>query len=149
IILMRFSSFMIARSYFTAAGEVLCYYLRNMTMIKAIVLMICLLFISCFASAEDKTRAAIWDEQREMKSHELKPVTSNAAERLFLQIENGAGLNFKSFYPTYGAGSPGSGFMPGVRFWKPHVFGSPFDFQTSASYSTKSYQLYQLQFGTI
>lgn len=106
-------------------------------------------FISAHATCEEKTRAEILDKQRDEKSHHLVPEKMNIAQRLLLQFENGAGLNYKSFYPTYGAGSPGAGFMPGVRFWKPHAFGSPFDFQTSASYSTKSYELYQLQFGTI
>jgi len=120
-----------------------------MKRIKARFVLIFILFTSSFVSSQDTTRASIWDQIREKKSHELTPIKSNIAERLFLSIENGTGLNFKSFYPTYGSASPGAGFMPGVRFWKPHVFGSAFDFQTSASYSTKSYQQYQLQFGTI
>jgi len=107
------------------------------------------LLMSTLVFSQEITRAKILGEKREVKSQNLKPFRSNFTQRALLQIETGAGFNVKSFYPFLGAVSPGAGFTPGVRFWKPHIFGSRLDFQTSAAYSTKSYQLDQLQIGTI
>jgi len=117
---------------------------------KAIVnFILVMLIFSSITFGEEKTRTGISDDEREKKSQSLKPETTNIAQRTLLQIENGAGINYKSFYPTYGAASPGAGFMPGFRYWKPHLFGSRSAIQISAAYSTKSYQQYQFQFGSI
>lgn len=103
------------------------------------------------SSAPDDTRAKIWSRQREEKLLKLQPYRSGGLERALWWVEkNGFQIftvNYKGFYPRIGNLSTGSGFAPAVRFWSPDTGGSPFDIQSSAAYSTRGYQQYDLQFG--
>ncbi len=97
------------------------------------------------------TRAELWRQRRLAKRERLEPDLLSGAERAFLWLEqtNFLEINYKGFYPRFSDLGPGAGFAPGVRFWKPDLGGSVLDFQTSAGYSTRGYQRYDLQFGKI
>lgn len=58
-------------------------------------------------------------------------------------------LNFKGFYPTVASISSGSRLAPGVRLWRPEIFGSPVSLHASAAWSFAGYELYDLQLGRI
>ena len=96
------------------------------------------------------TRAESWRRQRLQK--QIQPYRQKGLEKSLLYLEKKGfqeilDINFKGFYPKFANLSTGSGFAPGVRFWKPNIGGSLFDLQSSANFSTRGYEQYELQFG--
>ncbi len=59
------------------------------------------------------------------------------------------GIWHKRFYPRFGTVTTGSGLALGIRYWKPDFNEWGLDFQTSAAYSSRQYQWYELKLGRI
>ncbi len=97
------------------------------------------------------SRAELWKARRIEKARHLTPETPNGFQRIMLRLEQGdfLAVNFHGFYPKATSISPGSGFSPGARFWRPNILRSPWGFQASAAVSLRGYQLYDAQFGKV
>lgn len=93
-----------------------------------------------------------WRQRRLQKLQRKEVPQRSTFEKAVLLVEKKGIRNlvrYKDFYPQLGSITTGSGFAPGVRYWKPDINGSGFDLQSSAAFSFKEYQLYDLQFGKI
>ncbi len=103
------------------------------------------------ARASPDTRAELWRQERLRKRRELQPDLLTGLEKglLWMEQTNFLEINYKGFYPRFSSLGVASGFAPGIRYWKPNLNGSFFDFQASAAYSTRGYQRYDLQLGKI
>lgn len=97
------------------------------------------------------SRAQRWSQKRQQKSRETKEVKQSTFQKLLLQVEKKGFqglLSYRDFYGrVLGTITTGSGFAPGIRYWKPNINGSIFTVQASAAYSIRHYQEYVLQLG--
>ena len=116
-------------------------------------LLFCVLLLIPYASwSEESTdsRAEGWQQMRQKKISDVTPEKPSKMESLMLRFEKQSfALGYKGFYPGFANLSTGSGLAPSLRYWQPRLFGTSLDFQASAAYSLKSYQLYTVQFGKI
>jgi len=98
------------------------------------------------------SRAEQWRQKRLQKLQKKEVPQRSTFEKIVLDVEKKGLRNLirvKDFYPKFGSITTSSGFAPGVRYWKPDISGSGIDFQSSAAYSIKQYQLYDLQLGKV
>ncbi|MFB3905286.1 MAG: BamA/TamA family outer membrane protein [Acidobacteriota bacterium] len=100
------------------------------------------------------SRQELWARLREEKRSRVTPGKLSGFESRMLWLEKGGlreilNFNYRNFYPRFATLSTGSGFAPGVRYWKPSLGGSPLDLQASAAWSFRGYQTYSFQFGQI
>lgn len=96
------------------------------------------------------TREELWQQRRHLKTRLSRPNRQNRLEKTFLWLEQKNLENlirYRDFYLKFGNISTDSGFAPGVRHWNPRLGGSSLAVQSSAAYSVRGYQLYDLQFG--
>jgi len=108
-----------------------------------------------FGASEEtiQSQADRWYRQRLQKFQQVEPYNQRRLERDLLQLEEGfeeqRHFNYHGLYPQFGTISTGSSLAAGVRYWRPNLFGSILDLQSSAAYSLNGYQQYTLQFGKI
>ena len=121
---------------------------------KAFVVSACALFLigtlmppSCSFA---ETRAEQWEKLRQEKLKALVPNKRNKAESILYQVEKG-GINFsyKGFYPSIASVATGAGFGGQLRYWRQHFLMHGMDFQILGAYTTRRYQVYNLQIGKI
>ncbi len=121
-------------------------------------LLICLLLSGLLLGEEvtpaGMTRTELLKRARQEKTSHLQPQETSGTERALYWIEKGgfqesAQFNIKGFYPRFSSLSVGSGFAPGVRYWKPEIKGTALDFQLSGAISLRGYELYEMQFGKV
>lgn len=91
--------------------------------------------------------------RRLAKAAELKPEQPGGLEKALLYIESKRpeeifSVRYKDFYPRFGNLSPGSGFAPGLRFYKSRIGGSPLTLESSVANSFRDYRVADLQFGS-
>jgi outer membrane protein assembly factor BamA len=124
---------------------------------RSSIVILCLLFAgSLYAEDSPSTPANSRTEQlkqaRQQKTQHLEAQQPSGTEKALYWVEQGgfresSRFNIKGFYPMFSSLSTGSGFAPGVRYWKPEIKGSHLDFQISGAISFKGYELYELEFG--
>ncbi len=97
------------------------------------------------------SRAQRWSQKRQQKNQEKEEVKQSTFQKLLLQVEKRGYqslLSYRDFYGRIlGTITTGSGFAPGIRYWRPNISGSLFTVQASAAYSIRHYQEYVLQLG--
>ncbi len=103
------------------------------------------------ARAQD-TRTEQIERQRQQKASHLEPDAPNAVERLVHLALGGRGLGFLSdkipgFSIRLGGLVSGSGFALGPQYRRTTLADGNIFFRTSASFSIKNYQRYELEFG--
>lgn len=103
-------------------------------------------------STKEPERRDLLRQKRLEKLEKLAPARWTKIEELLLQLEQGGplGWSYKGLYPElFTQLGTGSGFAPGLRYYKPRLLGSPFDLQAAAQVSVLNYHQHELQFGRI
>ena len=111
-----------------------------------------LLFLSLIlpTAAFSETRAEEWERLRKEKKEKLVPNKMSFSEKTLLAIEkSGFGLTYKGFTPSLASITTGAGVGGQLRYWKQHFLTEEIDLQVITAYTTRSYQLYNVQFGKI
>jgi len=101
------------------------------------------------------SRQEIWAKRREEKKTKVERGKLSGFESGMLWLET-TGLkqimnfNYQGLYLRFNNNmSTGSGFAPGLRYWKPGFTRRGLDFQAAGAWSFRGYQAYTLQLGQI
>jgi hypothetical protein len=106
------------------------------------------------AAALVDSRAELWRAMRLSKASTFQPNRLSGFERGMIWFETKGmrqifDFNYRGLYPQFATLSTGSGFAPGVRYWRPRLGGSPVDLQSSAALSLRGYRSFNVQLGRI
>jgi hypothetical protein len=93
-----------------------------------------------------------WKKRREAKAQNAKVKPPSTIEKAFLYMESGRyrsnlSLSWKNLYPKLGSLTAGSGFSPGIRYFKPKLLKTPLTFETSAAFSFSGYKMVSASIG--
>ncbi len=101
---------------------------------------------------DDDSRAEEWRELRRQKSRQTAESEPGGLEKALLFVESDRfrellSIRYKDFYPTFGTLSQGSGYGPGLRYYKSRLGRSQLSLQSSGAFSFRGYKLGTFQFG--
>jgi hypothetical protein len=107
------------------------------------------------AQAQDavSTRADELRRRRVAKLEQGVPAEEDSGlEKALLYLEKKRpdevlSVRWKDFYPRFGNLSSGSGFAPGIRYFKSKINGTPLTIESSFANSFRGYRVLDLQFG--
>ena len=97
-------------------------------------------------------RADEWRQRRLQKGRQADPPQQSGLEKSLLRLESQTfqevlSIRYKDFYPKFGSLSHGSGFSPGLRYFKENLGGSGLSIETTGAFSFSGYKLGTFQFG--
>ena len=103
-------------------------------------------------AGEHDSRAEEWRKLRRQKSRQKIQRKRSGLEKAFLKMESPKfrevlTIRYKNFYPKFGNLSHGSGFSPGLRYYKTNLGGSPLSIEASGAFSFTGYKLGSVVFG--
>ena len=103
-------------------------------------------------AADESSRAQEWRQLRLQKAQSTAPPQISGFEKALLYLERGSyrevpALRFKDFYPKLGNIAPGSGFSPGLRYFRSNLGRSKLSVEATGAFSFIGYKLASVEFG--